>query len=186
MSDRVRHHPPELIALLLGWCAANARTRAAEVLAVGLAYVHGLNRHQLAHAVITQAGDAVTVRYPLARRVAEIRRAAYAELTLDAPDWLAGAAGSATAGAEPGTLLFRKRGIVRVPVNPQVIDRLVGQAGAEATGCQISVQSLNSSRVAAVRAAGTPLALHEIGYSPRWAARLTQARTTLILPEKVG
>jgi hypothetical protein len=184
MSDRVSHHPPELIDQLLNWCIEHATTQPEEALAVGLAYALGLNALQIAHTTVTRLCSPVTLSYPLARRIAEIRIADRAELDIDAPDWLAEAASIVAADRKPGTLLYRLRGTVGVPLCLQAIDKFVRRAGAEATGCRVSIQTLNGSRVAAVRAAGTPLALHEIGYSPRWAARLTQARPALILPEK--
>src|SRR4051794_26087476 len=107
MSDRVRHHPPELIDELLNWCVRQATARPAEVLATGLAYVHGLNEHQLAHAAVLQVDPKVALRYPLARRVAEIRGAERAQLTLDAPAWLADAASTIAGELKLGAFLFR-------------------------------------------------------------------------------
>jgi hypothetical protein len=182
MSDRVRYHPRDLLNRLLDWCIAHASERPREVLAVGLAYVHGLNAHQMANLTVHSVAP-VTIAYPEARRIGEIKTAPFKPLLLDTPDWLAAAAAIVTRGAADGAFVFRSPVSMRVPMKAEAISALVRRAGADATGCRVTAQTLNGSHVVALREAGTPLALHEIGRSPTWTARLITATPVLILPE---
>ena len=80
VRDRVRYHSPALIEKLLEWCEANALARARAVVAIGLAYIYGLNEHQIAAARLAPKDTAVTITYPLARREAEIDNAEFGTL----------------------------------------------------------------------------------------------------------
>jgi hypothetical protein len=186
--SRVRHHGDAEIDALLVWCEANALRRARHVVAVGLAYVHGLNAHQIAASSLTEADPWVAIAVPLARRAAEIAVAKRATLVLDEPAWLRLAA--ATLAAEsgrqgPGSLLFRVRRRVNVPLRPDYIRVLVAEAGRGACMTRMSCKTLNQSRIAAVRRAGLPFALFGNGYADSWAARLTAAELALRLPRRV-
>ena len=184
MRDRVRYHSPALIEKLLEWCEANALARARAVVAIGLAYIYGLNEHQIAAARLAPKDTAVTITYPLARREAEIDNAEFGTLVLDTPEWLGEAAAHLTAGSNTGQLLYRPQNRMQIPVRATVIRKLVADAAAEATGVRMTVATLVSSRTVAAQRVGTPLALHGIGYAPTWSARLAVASPSLILPRK--
>ena len=185
MNDRVRHHPQTVIENLLDWCENNALTSPAAVSALGLAYVRGLNEHQMAAATLSCA-ELPEIRHPLARRAAEIRAAEWETARLDEPEWLAAAIRRLTAERSAGSLLFQPRNRFGVPVRPAQIATLASTAASEATGVRVTISTLVSSRAVAVREAGLPLALHGIGYAPTWAARLVGARPVLILPRRVS
>lgn len=186
MRDRVRYHSPALIDKLLDWCEANSLARARAVVAIGLAYIYGLNEHQIAAARLASETTTVTITYPLARREAEIGNAELGQLTLDTPDWLRGAVAQLTAGSKAGQLLYRPPNRMQIPVRAAVIRKLVADAVAEATGVRMTVATLVSSRTVAAQRLGTPLALHGIGYAPTWSARLAVASPSLILPRKAA
>ncbi len=187
--NRVRHHADAEIDGLLAWCVTHAQTRPGEVVAIGLAYVHGLNERQIAAATLAKNDGWVTIEFPLARRSAEIVAAKRADLVLDEPAWLAQAAVALAAEAErlgPGKLLYRRRRRVDIPLGPGFVRGLVAEAARAACGTRMSCKTLNQSRIAAVRRVGLPFALFGSGYADSWAARLTAAELALRLPRRIA
>jgi hypothetical protein len=186
---RVRHHPDALIDALLDWCEANAREQAEAVVAVGLAYVHGLNAHQIAATTIKATGESISIEYPCRRRAAEIALAERATIVLDEPHWLAQSATVLTEEADrlaPGALLYRTRRRLNVPLGPGYVRKRVAEAGRAACGMHVSCKTLNDSRIAAVRREGLVFALFGSGYANSWAARLGAAEFTLLLPRRTA
>lgn len=186
-ADRIRCHDPREIEPLLDWCERNVRRRPGHVVAVGLAYVHGLNEQQIVAATLDDREAPVRIGFPDARRQTAIVTAARLPLTLDEPDWLAEAAVGLAAEAQelgPGDLLYRVRRRTNIPLRASYIRRLVSEAAYEACGTRISCLTLNHSRVAALREAGLPLALFGSGHAHAWAARLAAAELDLLLPRR--
>ena len=181
---RVRYHQEEAVELLLDWCAEHAAACPDVVTAVGLAYIYGLNEHQIAAATIVERRGPVVIDYPQARRAADIRGAEHTSLALDEPDWLAQAASRLAADALPGALLFRKRRRVNIPMSAGFIRALVADAGRAACGLKMSCTTLNHTRIAAVRKAGFPFALHSLGYTDSWEGQLVAADLAPLMPRK--
>ena len=185
--NRIRYHQDAETDALFGWCETNARARPGHVTAVGLAYVHGLNEHQIAACTLVDARP-TAIEYPLARRASEFAGAERALLVFGKPAWLAVAADTLAAKANtlgPGPLLYRARRRVNVPLSPDFIRDLVAEASRAACGTRMSCATLNQTRIAAVRQAGLPFALFGSGYADSWAARLTAAELAPRLPRKV-
>lgn len=185
--DRIRYHDPRQIEPLLDWCESQAERRPGNVAAVGLAYVEGLNEHQIAAARLVNRGAPVGIEYPDARRQAAIARAPHIQLSLAEPNWLAVAAGALvdqSRGLAEGDYFYRSRDQFRLPRSAQYIRTLVAEAAREACGIRLTCAALNQSRVAALREAGLLLALFGSGYAHSWAARLGAAELVLRLPRR--
>src|SRR5262245_31865621 len=86
--SRIRHHSQRQIELTLDWCEQNAALRAAEVSRIGLAYVHGLNEHQIARTRLLETAPRLALSFPLARRAREILTAPAELLPIEEPAWL--------------------------------------------------------------------------------------------------
>src|SRR5437660_1625356 len=69
----VRHYPSEVIDRLLNACSTQAEEQPEAVLATGLAYVGGLNKHQIAASRWDCCADPLRVSYPEAIRPGDIR-----------------------------------------------------------------------------------------------------------------
>jgi hypothetical protein len=174
-----------VIENLLIWCETNAASEASKVVAVGLAYVHGLNEHQIAAATAATSGNQTTIEFPLARRAAEIVYAERASLVLNEPGWLATAAAVLTRSQttfEDEARLYRGRSRLNLPTSAGHVRKLVAAAGHSSSGVRVSCASLNRSRVVALRRAGLPFALYGIGYAISWAARLAAAESVVLMP----
>jgi hypothetical protein len=186
MMEYVRHHPKRLIEQLLDWAAANAEKNPAAVIAIGLAYLHGLNEHQIAAARVSRAAT-LTITYPRARRRREIvdPSTPWTELAVGSVNWLGQAAAQLVEQVADGELLIRPGRRMQIPVHAGAIRRLVTQSAATATGTRMTVATLVSSRVIAVQEARLPFALYRTGHAASWSARLLLARPALILPRQV-
>jgi len=185
--DRIRYHDPREIEPLLDWCQTNARQKPRNVVAVGLAYVEGLNEHQIAAATVVERGAPVRIEFPNARRRAAIAAAERVPLEIHEPAWLAAAAEALiaqTEGLKNGDYLYRAKRRFNLPQRPDLIRALVAEAAKEACGTHLSCASLNQSRVAALREEGLTLALFGSGHAHSWAARLAAAELQLQLPRR--
>jgi len=184
---RLRHHTEPEITNLLRWCAKNAHVRPAEVTAIGLAYIFGLNEHQIASAEIADATTPVRISVPLAKRRSEIRDAERIQITLDKPEWLACAASTLTHQdrGQSGALLYTHRGRTIAPVTADYIRRVVARACPEATGTVITVSSLVATRSVHVARERLYLALRNTGYSTNYADRLMTAKPVPRVPERI-
>jgi hypothetical protein len=183
VSDRVRFHPRAQIDKLLDWCETNAARNAPAVAAIGLAFLWGLNEHQIA-ATRLVSKLTLTLAYPQARRRLEIAAAARAEIEVASVTWMAEAVGHLAKKICDGKLLYQPGNRMQIPAPAKRIRQLVQCAAGEATGMEMTVRTLASSRVVAAQELGTPLALFGTGYAPSYAARLAVARPALILSRK--
>lgn len=181
---RLRHHPQQVIDELLAWCAEHSNRQPGQVTAVGLAYVHGLNVHQIVNCRVLEPAPDLRLSFPAARRAREIADAPHSELRVAEPDWVHAAVATLARDRDTGSLLYPPGNRVGLPHNPRRIDELVRAAGKAATGLRITIPSLNSSRTASVLAAREPLALQGLGYSPFTIAALTTAHRGVILPRR--
>lgn len=170
---------------MLDWCASHATQRPLEVLAVGLAYLYGLNEHMLRAATFVEASTP-TLQYPLARRERGLADAERAELVLDTPEWLSAAAAAVLAPpGRKGRFVFPGRSRTGM-ASAGYIRSLVSTGGAAATGFRISCATLVSTRTADIDEAKLPLALYGIGYAPRYIARLIRPQVSVIIPRKAS
>jgi hypothetical protein len=127
----VQQLPPQVIDKLLDWCDRNAASEPRGVLALGLPYAYGLNAHQLAAATFISE-QPVAIRYPLARRAAEIGTADFEELVLAAPDWLqtAAAAVASRNRAHRAHAVFLPRSRTAATASVLEVRKLVAKAAA--------------------------------------------------------
>jgi hypothetical protein len=180
VSARVRYHAAPQIEKLLDWCETNAAREPGAAAAVGLAYLWGLNEHQIA-ATRLSSRTAMSLTYPRSRRRREISKAPRVEIPVGEVAWMATAVAHLADEIKDGHLLFRPRNRIQIPIRAERIRALVESAADDATGTNMTVATLVSSRVVAAQAEKLPLALFGTGYAPSYAARLAVARPALIL-----
>jgi len=166
---RVRFYPHQLVDELIGWCATSAADAPTAIAATGLAYLYGLNEHQLGRVRIDGGPQALVI--PLARRMRDMQASPRAQLEVSEPSWLAAAA-ACLRGERRSGFLFRPRSTVGRPLPAGYFRRLVLDASVRATGHRLTVAGLNRSRIAHAADEGLRFVGFDVGYAPSWAARL--------------